>query len=74
MEYIIGELLRNQITIKSIRIFHKNINEDEIIKIKLIISTKNRLNFLSVIQNLQSNKNIYDINILKINRMKNRIL
>ncbi len=45
MEYIIGELLRNQITIKSIRIFHKNINEDEIIKIKLIISTKNRLNF-----------------------------
>ncbi|WP_434305245.1 MgtC/SapB family protein [Clostridium botulinum] len=74
MEYIIGELLKNQITIKSIRVFDKNINEDETIKIKLIISTKNRLNFLSVIQNLQSNKNIYDINILKINRIKNRIL
>ncbi|CAM2918471.1 MgtC/SapB family protein [Clostridium sporogenes] len=74
MEYIIGELLKNQITIKSIRVFDKNINEDEAIKIKLIISTKNRSNFLSVIQNLQSNKNIYDINILKINRIKNRIL
>lgn len=74
MEYIIGELLKNQITIKSIRVFDKNINEDEAIKIKLIISTKNRLNFLSVIQNLESNKNIYDINILKINRIKNRIL
>nr|WP_278000924.1 MgtC/SapB family protein [Clostridium botulinum] len=74
MEYIIGELLKNQITIKSIRVFDKNINEDEAIKIKLIISTKDRLNFLSVIQNLESNKNIYDINILKINRIKNRIL
>ncbi|NFF64794.1 MgtC/SapB family protein [Clostridium sporogenes] len=74
MEYIIGELLKNQITIKSIRVFDKNINEDEAIKIKLIISKKNRSNFLSVIQNLQSNKNIYDINILKINRIKNRIL
>ncbi len=74
MEYIIGELLKNQITIKSIRVFDKDINEDEAIKIKLIISTKNRSNFLSVIQNLQSNKNIYDINILKINRIKNRIL
>nr|WP_231701349.1 MgtC/SapB family protein [Clostridium botulinum] len=74
MEYIIGELLKNQITIKSIRVFDKNINEDEAIKIKLIISTKNRSNFLFVIQNLQSNKNIYDINILKINRIKNRIL
>lgn len=74
MEYIIGELLKNKITIKSIRVFDKNINEDKAIKIKLIISTKNRSNFLSVIQNLESNKNIYDINILKINRIKNRIL
>ncbi|NFA16108.1 MgtC/SapB family protein, partial [Clostridium botulinum] len=29
---------------------------------------------LSVIQNLQSNKNIKDIDILKINKIKNRIL
>ncbi|NFB57620.1 MgtC/SapB family protein, partial [Clostridium botulinum] len=43
------------------------------IKIKLTISTSNRLNFLSVIQNLQSNKNIHDIDILKINKIKNRI-
>jgi putative Mg2+ transporter-C (MgtC) family protein len=74
IEYVIGELLKNQITIKSIKIFDKGINENQIIKIKLTISTNNRLNFLSVIQNLQSNKNIHDINILKINRMKNRIL
>ncbi|NFU04160.1 MgtC/SapB family protein, partial [Clostridium botulinum] len=44
------------------------------IKIKLTISTNNRLNFLSVIQNLQSNKSIHDIDILKINKIKNRIL
>ncbi|NFS23687.1 MgtC/SapB family protein, partial [Clostridium botulinum] len=57
-----------------IRIFDKNINENRTIKIKLTISTNNRLNFLSVIQNLQSNKNIHDIDILKINKIKNRIL
>ncbi len=74
IEYIIEELLKNEITIKSIRIFHKNINENRTIKIKLTISTNNRLNFLSVIQNLQSNKNIHDINILKINKIKNRML
>ncbi|ENK1244023.1 MgtC/SapB family protein [Clostridium botulinum] len=74
IEYVIGELLKNQITIKSIKIFDKGINENQIIKIKLIVSTNNRLSFLSVIQNLQSNKNIHDINILKINRMKNRTL
>ncbi|MBY6829017.1 MgtC/SapB family protein, partial [Clostridium botulinum] len=74
IEYIIDELLKNEITIKSIRIFDKNINENRTIKIKLTISTNNRLNFLSVIQNLQSNKNIHDIDILKINKIKNRIL
>ncbi|KOR26312.1 MgtC/SapB family protein [Clostridium sp. FAM 1755] len=74
IEYVIGELLKNQITIKSIKIFDKGINENQIIKIKLTVSTNNRLSFLSVIQNLQSNKNIHDINILKINRMKNRTL
>ncbi|MCS4468877.1 hypothetical protein JTS96_11850 [Clostridium botulinum] len=70
IEYIIDELLKNEITIKSIRIFDKNINENRTIKIKLTISTNNRLNFLSVIQNLQSNKNIHDIDILKINKIK----
>ncbi|EJP6473521.1 MgtC/SapB family protein [Clostridium botulinum] len=74
IEYVIGELLKNQITIKSIKIFDKGINENQIIKIKLTVSTNNRLSFLSVIQNLQNNKNIHDINILKINRMKNRTL
>ncbi|NFK40328.1 MgtC/SapB family protein [Clostridium botulinum] len=74
IEYIIDELLKNEITIKSIRIFDKNINENRTIKIKLTISTNNRLNFLSVIQNLQSNKNIHDIDILRINKIKNRIL
>ncbi|NFQ31824.1 MgtC/SapB family protein, partial [Clostridium botulinum] len=73
-EYIKDELIKNEITIKSIRIFDKNINENRTIKIKLTISTNNRLNFLSVIQNLQSNKNIHDIDILKINKIKNRIL
>ncbi|MCS4464620.1 hypothetical protein JTT01_13125 [Clostridium botulinum] len=68
IEYIIDELLKNEITIKSIRIFDKNINENRTIKIKLTISTNNRLNFLSVIQNLQSNKNIHDIDILKLTK------
>ncbi len=56
IEYVIGELLKNQITIKSIKIFDKGINENQIIKIKLTVSTNNRLSFLSVIQNLQGKK------------------
>nr|WP_251861612.1 MgtC/SapB family protein [Clostridium sp. Marseille-Q2269] len=73
IEYTLKELLKNQIHIKSIKFFNRSINDEEIIKIRLNIIITNKLNFLSVIENIRSNKNIYSINITKINRIKNKI-
>lgn len=73
IEYTLKELLKNQIHIKSIKFFNRSINDEEIIKIRLNIIITNKLNFLSVVENIRSNKNIYSINITRINRIKNKI-
>ncbi|EJO5346169.1 MgtC/SapB family protein [Clostridium botulinum] len=74
IEYTVKELIKSEIKINNVKIFNKTINDEETIKIKLTVSTTNRLKFLSAIENLRINKNIYNIDICQINRLKKKKL